>query len=186
MSERNTRWRSMIMRLVKRHLWLRHGTTTAAVGERVAPCTAPGCWHWCRRYERQTPRSHSSRFGIRRFRSWWKLRRHRLRDHPGPGGSKNRTIQYFLCNFELINSTFSQAHCQFCVPKYLQFSSLLGSEVVSKCEIRCQLVKGITFQVCRLYWSFKFWMVQGKGSWQYWHSCIVERSWKTLFDTSNP
>ena len=65
---------------------------------------------------------------------------------------------------------------------YLQFSSLFGVYDVSKCEVRCQVVRGFgfIFQGCRLYWSFKFWMVQPKWNWQCWHSCIVERLWKTL------
>ena len=36
------------------------------------------------------------------------------------------------------------------------FSSLFCSQDVGKCEIRCQLVKGIAFQRWRIYWSFKF------------------------------
>ena len=62
----------------------------------------------------------------------------------------------------LFHSTFSHTHkvannginANFVFATWLQFSSLFVSKYASKYEIRCHLVKGITFQGCQLYWSF--------------------------------
>ena len=55
-----------------------------------------------------------------------------------------------VCRNLLLQSNFSHAHKIGnnginANVTYLQFSSLSVFEKVSKCEIRCQLVKGITF-----------------------------------------
>ena len=39
----------------------------------------------------------------------------------------------------------------------------------------------IIFRGWRLHLSLSFLMVELKRSWQYWHSCIAENLWKTLF-----
>ena len=57
---------------------------------------------------------------------------------------------------------------------HLQFSSLFASADVSKCKIRLQCHKRITFQGCTLHWSCKFLIAKLKRSWQYWHSSFVE------------
>ena len=41
----------------------------------------------------------------------------------------------------------------------------------------------ITFQGCRHHCASSFLMAQLKRSWQYWHSCLAESLWKTLFTT---
>ena len=83
------------------------------------------------------------------------------------------------------NSTFSQTHKvgdNEINPIYLQFSSLFGSLDVSKCKVRYKLAKEITcidfISLFNCEWHSQ------NGSWQYWHSCIVERSRKTLLFTS--
>ena len=59
---------------------------------------------------------------------------------------------------------------------YLQFSSLSAQCNLSKCELRAHGVyAGITIQGCRLHWSCLFPTERLKQSWQYWHSCIVQR-----------
>ena len=43
----------------------------------------------------------------------------------------------------------------------------------------------IIFQNCNLHWSHSFLMVRQKWSCHYWHSCIAESLWKTLFVLKN-
>ena len=69
-----------------------------------------------------------------------------------------------ICGAARPSSTFSHTHkvgnnvinASFVFQYICSFLHYLYLKIFSKCKIKCQLVKGITFQGCSLYWSFEF------------------------------
>ena len=72
-----------------------------------------------------------------------------------------------------------------CIPIYLVFCPLFDYYDVSKCEIRFERYRKITFQGCIFLWSASFLLhfsfSQPKRSWKCWHPSVMGRLWKILF-----
>ena len=78
--------------------------------------------------------------------------------------------KYQIGNFDIMaNFVFPLI----CMPLYY-----LNHVMLVNVYLEINRYKRITFQGHKLYWRFSFVTVQVKGSWQYWHSCIVESLWK--------
>ena len=61
----------------------------------------------------------------------------------------------------------------FVLPYICSFLPYLQHMMLVNMQLDISGYNRITFQGCRLHWYSSFLMAQN-GSWQYWHSCIVE------------
>ena len=69
----------------------------------------------------------------------------------------------------------------FCINTYIySFLLYLHHMMLVNVELDVRGYKGISFQCWRFHWSSSILIAELKQIWQYWHSCNVERSWKTL------
>ena len=74
-------------------------------------------------------------------------------------------------------------YCQlgFCINTYIySFLRYLHHMMLVNVELDVRGCKGISFQCWRFHWSSSILIAELKQSWQYWHSCTVQRSLKTL------
>ena len=88
----------------------------------------------------------------------------------------------------LLYSSFSHTHkvgnnginANFVLPHSCSFLHYLYLKMLVSVKLDVSLQKGLPFNTADFIGLFLFWMAWPKQSFQYCHSCIVERSWKTL------
>ena len=90
--------------------------------------------------------------------------------------SHDGTGNNWIFRFEAINYV-----CQLSFPIYSMFLPYLQTVVLANMELDNSGYKRIIFQGYKIHWSPLTIMAQLRRNWQYWHSCIVEIWWESIF-----